>query len=652
MDRLKQTLLDTKEKKLDLAQDKIEVIGLTLMSCLKRVAKFWDTDIMSLDYEILEEGKRRLFKSEPYRLRVKLLSSTDSLAELRVFSQKIGMGERLLDSDLDEYIIPKNKDGYVVIRRYFGGSYLFVFPPIGNGKALPQEGVVRKLRHQKIEHFDEALLNEIVNEATGTGVKISDERPVEGNESNCKIEITADRMKVYGYISPPRQGGRHLQVQDIVGMLAANKVDTGINEARIEKQLLEENIKNKLLLAEGTKAINDMDAKIEYKVNLKKGVMHLQKDSHGNIDFKNLSTIENVVVGQILAEKIPLKKGKIGYTVFNEMVPPRKGKDIKLRASKGTSLIEDDTKIIATINGQVVYRGGKLSVEPVRRIPGDVGPKTGNINFIGSVYVGGSLLSGFEIRASGHIEIQGSAQNCLIEAGGDIVVRTGVNGAKIETTGGEVVAKFIQGSKVYSYGNVLATDSILRSEVRAENSIICSGRRAQIVGGYLWAGNELRARMVGSPAATNTEISVGISPTILGAYKETVASIEKVKLDIETNKKAIEAIESRSGSRLKQEQKDSLQDHKAKLIDLKKQEDELEDKFKELDEYFQEDNAGKVHAERTLHTGVEVNIGKAQHLVQENKNAVTLSHEKGRIKTSKVERIKHDLKRYRKWEAN
>ena len=78
-----------------------------------------------------------------------------------------------------------------------------------------------------------------------------------------------------------------------------------------------------------------IDARIDYKVNIKKNVITLKEDAAGRVDFKNLSKIENVVVGQIIAEKIPAKKGKHGYTIFNEMVAAKDGKDIAFQSREG-----------------------------------------------------------------------------------------------------------------------------------------------------------------------------------------------------------------------------------------------------------------------------------------------------------------------------
>ena len=44
---------------------------------------------------------------------------------------------------------------------------------------------------------------------------------------------------------------------------------------------------------------------------------------------------------------------------------------------------------------------------PVYVVPGDVDFSTGNIDFIGSVKVMGSVRNGFSVKAEGNVEIMG-----------------------------------------------------------------------------------------------------------------------------------------------------------------------------------------------------------------------------------------------------
>ena len=544
MDRLKESLLEADKEKGEKIRDRVEVIGLSIASCLNRAASHWSANLMSLDYDIIEKGKQSLLQTKAYRIQVQLLPEKEH-EDIKAFSLKLGLGERLIDEGLDAHVPPKNKNGELVVRNYLNGVFLRVFAPLGEGRPASRDELMRKLRQAGIENYDSSTAEEARSEATGRAIKIAKFVHNPGNDSSCKIEVSSDSMKAFAYISPPRRGGRHLKVQDVAANLKAHRISRGLREKEIEKVLLQDNYAKPILAAEGLPPKRGNDAKIDYKVNIKKNIINLREDAAGRVDFKNLSKIENVVVGQIIAEKVPAQKGKTGYTIYNGMVSAKDGKDFILKPGKGTILSENGMQLSAEINGQVVLTRGRVSVEPVHRIAGNVGPKTGNINFLGSVYVGGTVLSGFEIKASGNIEIQGGIQKASVEAEGDIVVRSGIHGGKAESTGGSVLAKFIQDADIYAHENVLVSDGILRSEVKAEDSIACHGRRAQVVGGRLWATNELRARTIGSSAYTATEICVGVNPFTLSMQNETGASLKETEAKILGLQKSLRTLEAR-----------------------------------------------------------------------------------------------------------
>jgi hypothetical protein len=84
--------------------------------------------------------------------------------------------------------------------------------------------------------------------------------------------------------------------------------------------------------------------------------------------------------------------------------------------------------LISDIDGQVQINNGRVDVVSVLNIAGDVGYGTGNIDFTGSVFVEGTVLHGFSVKASENIEIKGALEGANIEAGGDVNLLGGVKG--------------------------------------------------------------------------------------------------------------------------------------------------------------------------------------------------------------------------------
>ena len=262
------------------------------------------------------------------------------------------------------------------------------------------------------------------------------------------------------------------------------------------------------------------------------------------MNFKELNRIQNVVEGQPLAQKMPAERGKGGKTLFGRYLEAKNGKDINLPLGKNVVMDSDGRTILAAMNGQVLLVGDKINVEPVMEIEGDVSIKTGNITFLGTVIVKGSVEDGFNIKASGNIEVHGTIGRCSIIADGNIVVSGGIMGHDegVVLAGGSLWAKFIQNTSVTVEEYVIVADGIMNSNVTAKKRIMLQGKRASIIGGHLFATEEISAKSVGSSGGgRETILEVGFDPqlkqrmVVLVESKEALAKeLEEVNLNIQT----------------------------------------------------------------------------------------------------------------------
>ncbi|HPO50527.1 MAG TPA: FapA family protein, partial [Spirochaetota bacterium] len=197
---------------------------------------------------------------------------------------------------------------------------------------------------------------------------------------------------------------------------------------------------------------------------------------------------------------------------------------------------------------------GKVTVEEVYTVAGDVNLKTGNITFLGTVIVQGNVEDGFSVKASGNIEIHGSVGKCVLEADGDIIISQGFMGKHEGTirAGKNVYAKFIENAKkVDSSEGVYVQDGIMNSSIDATKEITCVGKRATIVGGRLRAGELIKSKTLGSTANVFTILEVGIDPKKrqrLDELNEERDKAYKEKEPIDTNLSSLDNI--RKGNKL------------------------------------------------------------------------------------------------------
>ncbi len=622
MSKLKDILLSIQDD--GNTEGEIEVLADSLKQALELAANDMGADISDLDYEVLEKGTSGLFGMgrRPYRVLVRRAAVAAEHDDLeRLESKLAGVSE----SDLSLGKTDKNVDGSFTIRVLKSGIWLTVNPAKGKGREMNINDVTTRTFAMQMSNVDMKKIEKEVRKASGKPVKIGEWTPRPEWDGTMSIELTEDEMNAYVHFVAPRYAGRNMDFDDVVNALRSNGVVSGIREDEIKKYLEEMDYTRPLHAAEGEPPRHGKDAYVDYKVRIEKAQASFSEDKETKrVDFKDLDLLENVVVGQVLAVKVPAEEGVPGRTVTNRVLAAKPGKDNAMRHGKGTILSEDGTELTAEINGQVVFMGGKLSVEPVYFVKNDVSLETGNIVFLGSVVVGGSVLDNFTVKAAGNIEVKGTVQKAFLEAEGDIIVRQGIVGrdeAKIESTGGSIYTKFIQGANLVAEKDIIVAEGILHSFVDAGGKILCNGKRAKIVGGRLRAGEEVNARYIGADASTKTEVRVGINPKV----HQQMMDIEKVKRQVEEEidkvKKDVTTLtiqKTNAGGKLPADKEEMLGKLKSQQQKLAARQTEIAMEFEELKAYLgMLEQKGKVCAEDMLFPGVDIFIKDKKYEVKD-----------------------------------
>jgi len=640
MAKLKDLFLEIEDDAPSSGDDAIEVYADSVKQALELAAVDLNLDVTMLDYEIVKKGTKGLFGlgRQPYVVLIKPFEVSDSHDDLDELEHKLS-SEHMVDLSAKE---SKNKDGSFKIRVTKSGIYLTSYPSKGSGKAIDIMEINNKLYSMRLTETDMGLVEKIVKKSSGEPQKIGEWAPDPQNDGAMRIEVSEDEMKSFAYFTPPRYAGRHMEYDEVLDALKRAGVVVGVKEEEVKAYLNEMNYTQPLVAAQGTKAKNGNDAFVDFKVNVNKSDVSFSEDEHGKVDFKKIDILENVVVGQILAVKIPAEEGIPGRTVTNKILPAKSGKESSIQYGKGTILSEDGTELTAEINGQVVFKGNKISVEPVYVVNGDVSLETGNIIFLGSVIVSGSVQDNFVVKAAGNIEVKGTVQKAFLEAEGDIIVHQGISGreeAKIESTGGNIFAKFVQNANVVAEKDVVVPEGILHSNVDSGSRIICFGKRARIVGGLIRATNEINARFIGADVSTKTELRVGINPKILqqmsdlDTMKNSIEEeVTQIRLDLKTLK-AQKAAGKISGDKAKM-----LEDYVSREEKLGARLDEISAEIEELNTYLSMlEHKGKICAERSTYPGVDIYIKDQSFKVKDEYKNIKFSLEGGEIRLSEYE---------------
>ncbi|MBN2040968.1 MAG: FapA family protein [Spirochaetes bacterium] len=645
MNKLKDLLISIDDDFSESSSDnEVEVYADSVKQALELASAELSIEISNLDYEIIEKGTSGFFgvARKPYHLVVKQSETAAQYKDILDIEKKLSKVS--ISDEIQLKNLGENADGKSVVRVTKSGIWLTVTAPKGRGKKVELSDVRERLNALRISNTDQKRIDKAVSAKNGKPVKIGDWLPNPDYDSTMSVEITDDEMKAFVKIIKPRYSGRHFEVEDVIEALKSAGVVAGINEERISSYLENMDYSSVLVGAEGIKPKHGKDAFIDYKVRTDRTRTVFEEDEKGQVDFKDLDLLENVVVGQLLAVKVPAEEGQPGRTVTNRILPAKSGKDTVLRYGKGTILSENGLELTAEINGQVVFQHSKISVEPVHVVKGDVSLETGNIVFLGSVLITGNVQDNFVVKAAGNIEVRGSVQKAFLEAEGNIIVRQGIIGreeAKIESTGGSVFAKFIQSAHVMVEKDVIVPEGILHSFIDAGERILCTGRRAKIVGGVIRAGEEVNSKFLGSDTFTKTDVNVGINPKVLQQISDMKSILNESKTELEKtnlNLNTLKAQKASSGGKLPPDKEELYNNYLAQKQKLSSRMNEISIELEELKAYMNIlEQKGKVCVEQSVFPGVDIHIRDERFSVKDQYTNIKFTLENEGIRLSEYE---------------
>ena len=627
---------------LDRERKSVQVVGSSIDEALLSASMELGLPKFSLEYEVLDPGSKGLLG----------LGKRDCI--LIVYQKARNNGSLLKDTDEDDFglnaDILVNDDGYYTIQLGENGAELLVHSSVGTGVEVELEVVLSGLEHRGVRNYSEDKIQQIIDEKSNVFIEVGEYSHDSSNDASMDISVSQDELIVEMYVTEPGFGGKNLSINQIKSTLEAGNIEFGISLDKIEYFIKKPIYNENYVIAEGKPAKNGDDSKLVYSFKQTSDI-DLKQDHEGRINFKELNRFTNVVEGQPLATIKPPGVGIDGKTVYGRYIPAVDGKPLEVKLGKNVSIVNDKT-IVADASGQVLLINGKITVETILVIGGDVNTETGNINSLGSVLIEGNVEDGFVVNAQANIEVNGYVGKSSLTSGGDIIVKQGINGGTGTeiSAGGSVWSSFITNSVVESGDLVIVSDGIVNSKVDAGKKILCKGKRAKIVGGHLRAGQEINAAVIGTSGGTETLVEVGFDP-------KTKAEIEELtkKHKLLTNK--LEEVDKNLHSlvRLKKHKGELSEEKNTFLSELKVEHNsytmqlgilskDIEDKTFYLNSLSVE---GTIGASKQVFSGVTIIIEDKDYEVKNMfKKAVSfILNPEGFIITKDYEEIKENLER-------
>ncbi|TGL46269.1 DUF342 domain-containing protein [Leptospira meyeri] len=407
-----------------------------------------------------------------------------------------------------------SENGYFQIENSGGKAVLKITKPGAKGKKVDYKDVIARVQLFGVEGYNGEQIKKIVALAENKPVEIGTWSKGDPISSYADITISEDHMEAKMVLHPPKHGGDLLTEYQLREQIASVGISVGIIDSVIQNQIKNPNFFVPYTIAKGIPPVpgKDGEIKIYFRSDNKP---QLEEDEYGRIDYKNIAVIQSVKPGDLIAERIPPKKGEFGKTVNGTIIPYQEEKSVDWNLGPNVELKED--KLYAKIAGRPVLSATwEIKVDEVIQLEA-VDYSTGNIDFPGTIIVEEKIGDGFSLTTNGSIIIRNSVGKAFLKAKGDIVLSGGFMGrgeGYIESEG-NIYAKFVEQGKLTAQGSIFVEEAVMHSEISAKDFIRVLGGRGEVMGGTIIAGNSLTCSKLGAVVETKTKVAIGTPPELL-----------------------------------------------------------------------------------------------------------------------------------------
>lgn len=500
------------------------------------------------------------------------------------------------------------------------GVYLKSYPALQGGAPLSMEDIMQYLEQKKIMDVQLGDIASFVEKAAqqkNAEKKILSENRLPEKEFPL-ITMDPERKFAKLRLYPPSNGGMRISSDEIMDRMGQLGIKYGILTENIKLMLKGRLYCTDVLIAKAKPPVQGSDAVVTYHFDVDKTCKPAMDES-GNVDFHQLDMIENVGEGQLLATLQPADLGTPGTDVTGGELKPKKVKQLFLKHGKNIHLSEDGCEMYSDVSGNVTLVEDTVFVSDQYEVPADVGPSTGDIEYDGSVVVKGNVLTGYSIKATGDITVNGVVEGASLITDGKIVLKRGIQGkgeAALQA-GGDVISNFIESASVTCGGKIM-TEAIMHSKVTAEDDIVVKGKRGMIAGGSLKTKTKIEAKTIGSTMGTRTELQVGIDPKLVEQHRLLEKEVEQLTSEREGLMQNVLLLKKRMDAKgkLDDEKMASLKKTGKRIqeIDARLEENAAEREVLEV-ELNKKDN-GRIIAENIVYPGVKMTISNVSNTIK------------------------------------
>lgn len=450
-------------------------------------------------------------------------------------------------------------------------------------------------------------------------------------QKSPKVRISYDEMEAYLLLPTPAYDVPY-KMDEVMDIIKLAGVKIGIDEAKISAMVEECYYDRECLIAKGITPVDGVDASFDFNFDSDINKKPTRRED-GSVDYWSIHSVELVEEGQVIATYNEPVDGSNGMTVKGKLLIAKRGRPLPPLTGKGFERSEDNKTYTATMEGKIEMKNNRILISQVHEVHGDVGLKTGNIDFRGDVVIHGNVPTGAVIRATGSITIDGNVEGCIIDANKDVIIRGGMLGHERGTikTRGSLHAKFLEYATIKADGRII-TDSIINCNIICNDKVYLEGKHASVVGGVIHAAAGVEAYNFGNEYGVKTEVYVGVNMEVKkeinyheNCIKESQEMIEKLNIGLKQFDDAIKAglpidpNDSRKASLLRTKI--------VKQADLATHTQQLN----RMSEVLRNAQGASVKVIRNVYNGVVIGINDANVIVKEDQSTVAFFERNSRV---------------------
>ena len=425
----------------------------------------------------------------------------------------------------------------------------------------------------QLDQLDEMQIDDIL-QVLGNWEFLPDQ-PALVEEKMTHVRISEDEMEAWLYLTPPEEKQNYSK-EMLLELLNENGVKVGLISSNLSAMVKKEVYEREILVAKGALPEEGIPGYYEFFFKTD-SVIEPRFRLDGSVDYSSFQVLKNVSKEDILAIYHPVVKGKAGYTVKGKFIPQKM--IAELPALKGRGFYrkpEEPETYRAMMSGKIDYKNGVIQIESTHVIEGDVTSVNGRIEFFGDILIKGNVEAGVVIRTAKSLTINGN--------------------------------------------------------VEAEKSVILTGKKGLLIGGYTHATESFESTTVGNEVEVKTVIHVGSKPELLEKKKSLQQSEQYLKEELANLVRELYQIkklmrENPDVSVLSEE----LKKVNAKRNDLLRKIEGLNEEYAKVEEMIERGRKAYIKINGSVYRGTTVCIGNNQHTLSNGTCYMKYTNQDGRL---------------------